>query len=1055
MDNSEFLKQMNSNFDNLDDSLDDLDSVIVDSGDIVEEHVVDTGAFDNSLSLFDELESFDDSEDDFSQSTVIPESLSSIAIPLNFDIDDLNQDVGSTQLATEQSFDDIETKPAFLEEVQSKIIPICEQRGYHIDNPDNLELVNATCGYITLTQEDPAALPGEYQTSYSYMVGLLTSTSALYIDQRSSLNKFKMNAMKLNHDPELKDACSVALGQVCTMISAAQRKAADEGKSLNDVRVNDVNTSQIFSGLLTNPNLSKVYVMTHEEEMQSFIASATAAMLSAQQDSEVRESQSASRKEATSRIITHDVYDMIEFVQSNPISYIRRIDSTNGGDLVCTCGACGAKTKAVSLMNFIFFNESREIHRGSYPTKNICSGCGAMLMFPPKLYDVACNYYYENNKDLIQQDLDKAKLFGPGFSVICMTPSINQLPLQISCIIHDSDVNQLTTTAINEGVEFFDDNEWNMAVKDFYTHIDLLRNKSEASKFLQSGDTVEVARRDENGEVITGMNLSLADTEMNYSIEMPPASRHDGKFIAAIAAVVAQVAGVDYNIAKSKALVSLITYLQSNHVLGDMMNFDKVMSANASLRLATNYANSDNIDFNTLDSGTFGNLMIIAAKIDPTVQDPSDRNELKGFLKTHVSELERYAESVNSQYRKFITSLETAKYALSVLPIVDYKQTSVYSIMQFLVNEQIFNVVSEICDRMILNTYAEKYFDYWCRCNFEHTPNLRNKLLSSADTKLIGNAIQQVFKDVFSQYGVANSACYFPNAMVQSTDKWEILKHLSELANTGNYYRFCVEALQVEDTDYGFGPEFNLAMRDFFSINFAEFQRVTSVSEVQYYLGQMFSLDELESAKDETPFLVFSRYIPRRLENESIHDYIKRFKSAEISQSLDNKKKFDALANLQFVYFGSVIMEARHSNFRVASFVSGMLDSVINSESSDAFGLIGASKTNYSSAISKIQLWTFSDFNVNNGDAIALLNGYYFTDVDVAMSDTFSEMSTCYFQASSKLTPLVSVFDFDAHLAGNLQSVSSNPELSDMLSMVNEMATWELTKGYSERFSNV
>lgn len=1059
MDNETFLQQMESDFADLDeqgfddlDNLDNLDNLgNPDNLDNLDGNSVETQPAYDDLSDFSEgydaigdSDSLDDDDDVLTSEIVVEEfnpdaddnyGLSNVTANLSFDIDDVDPGTytESTELATD--LDD--------EKIRQQLLSDCTALGYAVNDTMDIDTLGHTKQYAMACQTD-FDFHELYVRYYTEMLMRLASSTSLHVSQQSNIVQYKASMLKCVNDPMLREVCGKAVN--CIYNQILRIKNENNGKL--DAQTTTIDPNVIIKELLADKQIKPAYITVQDTKLRRFISTTTSIMIMNEIANESSNRSDSSRRDSLARTLTSEAYESTASLASKDFAYIKEIHATNGGNLTCVCSKCGAHKKVESLMRFIIFFSGGDQNKYVYPTTNVCD-CGAQLVFPPQLYPLSLKYYAKTYRSSLNKALDKAKNFSKGSAIITVTPSIEQLPPEIKCIVTDTESAKIeSATSV---VEVFDSEEWLRAVSDFYKRIDLLDDYNKANNILYGKKESVATHLDTAGNVRTGY-AGDSKVESTYDIVLPKVNSVGRDFLSYLAANAAQVAGTNYNTMKGKALVSLIIYLNNSNILRTKIDFDHVIAANATLRLIDGYSDSSKADLNKLDSSVFNNLMIVAGYIDPNLKAPADKNEIRAFLLEHLDELKARTEAINAEYQEFVEDLRMSKYALSCLPITDYRQTSVYSIAQFLINEDVFNIVDEICDRMIINNHSTEYFEFWCRLDMNHTSTLRSRLLSSAQLDAIQRAVDMIDEDVLQPRGISKSNKYFDNVIVGSMSAWEKLKKLTEIADGGNYYRFCQNARDLSDNRYGFGIEFDMLIESFRSENYAEFVNVTNLSEQEFYLGSMFTREELEDGKEHFDSLVFGRYIPIRKEGESAEEYVSRYHDTA-TDCIDNIDRFKRLKHLSSIYFGSVIIDTNYTNFRVASFMSGMFDSAYESGNERAMELLGVSKLRYNTLVANTRLWTFDDFNINNQDAIALLNSYYFTDASSAVVETYSDMASKYFAAEEKVTPLCEVFDFDEDLYSHLKQIASDPEASDMNSMVEELRCWEFTKGYVERFA--
>lgn len=966
----------------------------------------------------------DNSEDDIN-------SLSNISAAFNFDMEDLSGDFGST------TADESTALATEMNELHARINK-CGELGFSVPDQNNHELVDKVYSYaVSCTQEvDFLQLFGGY---YGAMSMKLINSQSLSVAQGASMQAFKAKILKCVNDPTLQDACAKIINEVCNRVLILRQT-----KSATELRESDIDADEIWQLILANKTLSKYPIVNNSVKLMNFITTVIHSVLENEVAMQVANENDESRRKSVAYTLTDSVYNTIMSLSKSNTAYIKHIRASNGGKVMCTCGKCGKEVSVGPLMMFVFFLDNSSASPYVFPTENRCE-CGSMLVFPAMTYKTALNYFTSSNKKSLSNAIERAKRFGPGSAVVSITPALSQLPPEIQCIVDDTDEVSNSTSKMT--VEVFDSVEWQQAVDDFYNRIKLLDSKR-VSHVVPGGMHTEQEQLVVSDECSARKQAAFYDGVNQYHAPKSNTHASGSRIVSILAANVAQVVGVNYNTVKEKAMLTLLNFLHSNQLLQIRANFDNVLGAHASLKLVMQYNDTAKFDLNRLDSHVFANLMAIAGRLDSHVSVGDDKNEIQEFFHNHMNELQDYVNDMDSSYAEFIANVELSKYALACLPITDHVQASVYAIAQMIPDERVFNLFNEICDRMIINNYAEEYFEFWKR----HMPKLANRAAKKLTNISDVTAIKSFLRDSMSASLFSRASDkYFENIVVKSLSHFELLRELVTIAERGNYYQFCRHILSLGDNSYGFGSALDSCILEFRDSNYAEFSSVLGVTEVQYYLGEMFTPEEISDNAEIFDYLVFGRYLPVRYSDETPEQYVSRFKFTAANDCIDNMEKFLKLKNIECIYFCSVITGAEYKNFRIANLMAYMMDSVIESNDTSALDVIGISDLRMS-MLNTIETWDFSKFNINNADAMALLNSYYFTDADIAIVDTFSEMSETYFTVNGKNEKLSDVFDFDERLLANLKKVAADPDNSDIAAMAEELRTWQFSDKYAERF---
>lgn len=150
--------------------------------------------------------------------------------------------------------------------------------------------------------------------------------------------------------------------------------------------------------------------------------------------------------------------------------------------------------------------------------------------------------------------IEASRGFGKGANLLIVSPSLRQLPIDITCIATDAEVPLIQSK--EQVVEIYDSEEWKKAVDDFYSRVTLLKQYKSVNENVNKLKTVPNQSVTKDGFKQSGYNLS-AEYNTAYDIKMPDTIKVDTFYLSLLAANVAQIAGVDYNLAKGKALASL------------------------------------------------------------------------------------------------------------------------------------------------------------------------------------------------------------------------------------------------------------------------------------------------------------------------------------------------------------------------------------------------------------------------------------------------------------------------------------------------------------------
>ena len=243
MDNSAFLKQMQSDFD---DSLDDIDEDLqTANGDPVVESI-ETVSTDSDTEIAD----VDDLDD-------VNPITTDISAPLNFSMDDFAKvdQVEETGIALQDDLDEDDSK--LMLSYASK----CKELGFPLTADSDLETAEALHKYATASYSSYNF--SDFVSYYHEMVGQLSTSTAVHIPQMTSMLQLNTTLVKNIDDPDLKAFCSEA----CTMISSdileqLQKTQTNGDYSSFSIKPEDISADDIYRRLRlsTNSNPAKYKV---------------------------------------------------------------------------------------------------------------------------------------------------------------------------------------------------------------------------------------------------------------------------------------------------------------------------------------------------------------------------------------------------------------------------------------------------------------------------------------------------------------------------------------------------------------------------------------------------------------------------------------------------------------------------------------------------------------------------------------------------------------------------------------------------------------------------
>lgn len=787
-------------------------------------------------------------------------------------------------------------------------------------------------------------------------------------------------------------------------------------------------------------------------------------------------------RSVTANILLQEENDNLHCLESGNLQPIRQVFRTADKTFI-RCPQCSKEHSIVKMpLDFIFFQEEKNNAHFVFP-KAISCDCGANLIFPFTDYFTALKSYVNKNKKDIQEFLNQSANFCKGASFLRVHPSIEQFQEDNSYIFCDY---VSTETAIHDAIDHEDETvdikpvdnaEFQQAVKDFYERLKGITSRESLTSTKVDGAANQAS--DEYKYVVD----ETAELTKNAYHGLSSSTSLNGLSVSMLAAYVSQCVGIDYSSVKMMALFSLVTNLKEDPILHDILNVDNLNKWKNQLALIQD----TKADFNYLPDDVFTELLYFASKhVDNLMVDMADRNELRDVLRNLVPMFEQEIQSLEESYEITLDILEDCIYPLAFCPIANYQVYSLKDLINIFRDDRIFRVLSDISDYMIITNYAEDFFEYWKMLGIPGSKtdsssgimsnrDIQNTLLNSTDPNKIANAINSLYHFLLG-HGliVVNSD---PEHIINlcsgmTLDEHKKLARIYKQVQTGNYYRFCKvlrDCYNSEDRpSFGFGSIFDNSCNHVLHSFLDQCDDILQHSELEYYLGSMFSQEELNKADSPLRSLTFGRYVLRRKSSESPEEYVARYfanletQKHSVDTWVDTFSQFENKEYLLYIYFGSIICDMNSKNFVVETFITSICTLLLLNESSDiSQSSLGLSEFQKNVISNTYTPWNFSQFNfVNNVDLCAILIGYYFAGFADEAIELSTALEQCLVKTTTTASDIHSLFDIHAEFSKALETVknsilSDESSVSDMEQVVGELSLYASDKFVEELTANV
>ena len=867
--------------------------------------------------------------------------------------------------------------------------------GFVVTNSMGKEVIDKLMTYkddCEKVEKEPDSFIEYFYSRLMSTLNILGSTSATFVKQASTMPEFTstlITAVSRNEINLQSMIISQIHQQIFDLISA--------GVPVQEITEESIDSSEIIKQVQMRCNMMPALNFTeHLEQILSFLETTIPAALNLYQIESASGAAEDLRRKSTAHNLLKSDFDNIRMLFNGKLQFIKNMKVDVDENLYVKCSTCGKWHKIEkSPMNVVFFPTEKKSSYEIFPEPVKCE-CGDIIVFSTIVYLEVLLSFLNNSTADLKNFLAISKNLCKGASFLRIKPSLQNLTQTLDYLITPLDDNAedilnenklIGKSSIKEDKTIINNTEYREAVDTFYEHL-----KGFASKQHRDGIKIKNTIYE---ETVSDENDSLYENQSMIVEHIIPLST--------LASYVAHCVGKKYSEEKLLALFSLITYIKEDPVLNDVLDYSNIASIKNKIKIIKDARGN----FNTMKEDEYLEFFTIAVNNFPDEVSKlslEDKNVLRNFLHSNVEKLEDMYIEKDSQYMQVLEDLKMSIFPLSFCKIINFQVFPLSEIVSIINNRCLFTIFSEICDRMIINNYADEFYTYWRSLGIISKQKLSAPLeLKSSQTE-IWKLLSDMLADFLSDLEV--SSRYLDNLYlcvdVQSNTRKLISEIYQELKKC-NFYRFCSKLLSFGcDVDLYYDKDFNDSFRKTLKEHYEIAKGVCQVSEYEYYLQNMFSAQELKDNSELFDSLIFGRYILKRKNNESPEDYVERFKNVNPDTEhsklewIDNLQEFNCLKGIVHYAAASALATQEYSNYRAATFMAVLfyIISDFTASSKKAAQKLGLTEFYLNVINSTLKLWHYEDFVLyNNCELIQAFEGYYFSSINEILPELQTEFS--------------------------------------------------------------
>lgn len=648
---------------------------------------------------------------------------------------------------------------------------------------------------------------------------------------------------------------------------------------------------------------------------------------------------------------------LLEEAKEHRLGFIKQIFVDASG-MYCNCPSCFSRVQLNSIaLDYIVFvaNSRRDIDlydnyssrkRGSncsiFPRIHYCEKCATGITLAA--YDLV-SIQQELNKLMkrgVSSFVQESAIFGSGTAYTRAEIPFSMVNKFISymCYYEIDDLNQnginprgmLINNKVNE--------EQDEIVVDF------VEIKTAAEQFYKKllGETTYYLDCDLDQEMLLCNMYKLDSIEIsdeNSSLENSSIPRKTLKLsYHELAIYMSNNLSKDYNKIKHQALFSILFVLNENIHIESLLD----MTAIIALENTGKFIKGLPTDANSLSLTEQIEVNVEYAKLFGSMSDEvhlqSKLDSLKNYLHTI---LEADIQKRKAARKQFFQDLVHNIDVLANTKIINLNQCKISSIYSILNDKNIIAFMDELTDRMIINNLAEEYYSIYIRTKVFNPVSLKVVDKKSDEDKVF-DSLNNMFIKVVDKYmntgkraaiNYGNTERHFGKVAELTNYKLKVVRSIYESFRNNDYYSFIMAIDNVTDVDSKNLPTtFTQSLINLIEFSHSKIEEVQGVSYVEYYLSD-FTKEELSNCDMNTMNklnrLTFGLYVPKRIDGESLSNYVERYLDLKNSGQLvmvnhyNYTEKFNEFRDFfSTIIICSSVTSISYNSYTRASFITAL-----------------------------------------------------------------------------------------------------------------------------------
>lgn len=752
-----------------------------------------------------------------------------------------------------------------------------------------------------------------YVENFNTIRNLIKENKATYV--ANNANNLRSNNIQITNNLDL-DADFIE------NVNEEIIRALDSIDDINSAK-SELTPNIIYNRLYTSlPAEMKVHI--ENPDLYTYLQSAIPIFIEARQNDYYVYRDEEMRRSKTTNFLLHRENKSVNIMLNSECSTIKQI-FRQGNNYKYYCPNCHKMVEMSSnIVSYIVFASERDSYF-PYMMPNVikCSECSGNLLLSADTYDRVNSNVNKGYKDGISKLFNFLSKISTGTAITKINPDFDIMFDGLNIIADlalDDDSKVLEIIDTKENIKY-PEGEYVKALKMFYNKLHTFGT----AKVIAPMETSDIGELEDNSG---SFDFSSTDNATQCTSNISTKE---------LAVCIATELSLNYQELKNKAIFSLIMTIDEFECLREVLNRQEFWDNEIALKFLSQI---DSVCDNSKELNATGIALI------KYQGDPKDISSLKNaFIQYRDNVIKQNAE-IQKNYTSLLEQIEKSTDLLSFTKILNIRQIDARLLTFYLCDDYLMEIFDDITDKMIINNYAERYSNVFFRISaFNKKATFKRTLEKVASGNPIVASLNKILED---EFGYSLSKDMLKALSYTSANHLICLRDAAENLKRYSYYRFIEELNNLSDCSTLINPAYDAKLKGLKTLVKSE-SDILKKGYYEYYLAD-FSSEEIALLDSSERILMYSiefeRFVPKRLEDESLSDYLKRYEILYESdlfytvECYDYKEYFEKFKEyFILIIAGYNVLNLEDNNFIVGNVMRSLLY-LVYSEFPRSFGLM-------------------------------------------------------------------------------------------------------------------